>query len=187
MHKTPVRTLGWENPLEKEVAIHSSILAWRIPWTEEPDRLQSMGSQESDTTEWLKRERERKRDFFNDSHWDTWFVSCFWSVGDKKREAELKALRWQVHSNPIKHERPARALAGRGDSDGCKGQYWHCIMMCYTILSQSCVSKLLSLECHLLHEAFIDFSKLVILSHFSGHPVLLLPFPQGLHTFSWTF
>ena len=37
--------LGWEDPLEKEMEIHSSILAWRIPWTEEPGRLQSMGSQ----------------------------------------------------------------------------------------------------------------------------------------------
>ena len=37
--------LGWEDPLEKEMAIHSSILAWKIPWTEEPGRLQSMGLQ----------------------------------------------------------------------------------------------------------------------------------------------
>jgi len=37
--------LGWEDPLEEEMATHSSILAWRIPWTEEPDGLQSMGSQ----------------------------------------------------------------------------------------------------------------------------------------------
>ena len=36
---------GWEDPLEKEMAIHSSTLAWKIPWMEEPDRLQSMGSQ----------------------------------------------------------------------------------------------------------------------------------------------
>ena len=47
---TRVRFLGWEDPLEKEMATHSSILAWRIPWTEEPGRLQSTGSQESDTT-----------------------------------------------------------------------------------------------------------------------------------------
>ena len=40
-----VRSLGWEDPLEKEMAIHSSILAWRIPWTEEPGGLQSTGSQ----------------------------------------------------------------------------------------------------------------------------------------------
>ena len=42
---TQVRSLGWENPPEKEMATHSSILAWEIPWTEEPGRLQSMGSQ----------------------------------------------------------------------------------------------------------------------------------------------
>ena len=42
-----VRFLGREDPLEKEMATHSSILAWRIPWTEEPSRLQSTGSQES--------------------------------------------------------------------------------------------------------------------------------------------
>ena len=43
--ETQVRTLGQEDPLEKEMATHSSILAWRIPWTEEPGRLQFMGSQ----------------------------------------------------------------------------------------------------------------------------------------------
>ena len=40
-----VQSLGQEDPLEEEMATHSSILAWRIPWTEEPDGLQSMGSQ----------------------------------------------------------------------------------------------------------------------------------------------
>ena len=45
MQKTWVRPLSWEDPLEKGTATHSSILAWRIPWTEEPGRLQSMGSQ----------------------------------------------------------------------------------------------------------------------------------------------
>ena len=45
MQETWVRTLGQEDPLEKEMATHSSILAWRIPWTEEPGGLQSMGSQ----------------------------------------------------------------------------------------------------------------------------------------------
>ena len=42
--ETLVRSLGGEDPLEEEMAIHSSILAWRIPWTEEPGRLQSLGS-----------------------------------------------------------------------------------------------------------------------------------------------
>ena len=46
-----VESLGWEDTLEKEMATHSSIFAWRIPWTEEPDRLQFTVSQESDTTE----------------------------------------------------------------------------------------------------------------------------------------
>ena len=47
---TQVRSLGKEDPLEKEMATHSSILAWEIPWTEEPDRVESMRSQESDMT-----------------------------------------------------------------------------------------------------------------------------------------
>ena len=45
MRETRVRSLGWEDPLEKEMATHSSTLAWKIPWTEEHGRLQSMGSQ----------------------------------------------------------------------------------------------------------------------------------------------
>ena len=45
MQETRVRSLGWEDPLEKEMATHSIILAWRIPWTEEPGGLQSTGSQ----------------------------------------------------------------------------------------------------------------------------------------------
>ena len=49
MQKTRVRSLGQEDPLEKEMSTHSSILPWKIPWTEEPGGLQSMGSQESDT------------------------------------------------------------------------------------------------------------------------------------------
>ena len=71
--ETRVRSLGWEIPLEKGMAIHSSIPAWRIPRTEKPGRLQSMGSQESDTTEqltqsttfgdeWLERETRGKRE-----------------------------------------------------------------------------------------------------------------------------
>ena len=44
MWETRVRSLGQQDPLEKEMATHSSILAWKIPWTEEPGRLQSMGS-----------------------------------------------------------------------------------------------------------------------------------------------
>ena len=45
MQEMRVRFLGWKDPLEKEMATHSSILGWRIPWTEEPGKLQSMGLQ----------------------------------------------------------------------------------------------------------------------------------------------
>ena len=62
--ETRLRFLGWEDPLElgredlleKEMAIHSSTLAWKIPWTEEPDRLQSMG--------WQRVEHDRATKFF---------------------------------------------------------------------------------------------------------------------------
>ena len=50
MQEMQVQTQGREAPLEKEMATHSSILAWEILWTEEPGGLQSMGSQESDPT-----------------------------------------------------------------------------------------------------------------------------------------
>ena len=50
MQETWIQFLGPEDPLEKEMATHSSFLAWKISWTEEPGGLQSMGSQESDTT-----------------------------------------------------------------------------------------------------------------------------------------
>jgi len=49
MQKTQVRTLGQEDPLKKEMATHSSILAWKILWTEKPGELQSMGLQKSQT------------------------------------------------------------------------------------------------------------------------------------------
>ena len=45
MKETQIQSLGWEDPLEKEMAVHTSILAWRIPWTEEPGGLQLLGSQ----------------------------------------------------------------------------------------------------------------------------------------------
>ena len=50
MRETQVLSLGRGDPLEKAVAPHSSVLAWKIPWTEEPGRLQSVGSQELDMT-----------------------------------------------------------------------------------------------------------------------------------------
>ena len=49
--ETWVQSLGWEDPLEKEMAIHSSTIAWKIPWTEEPGKYSPWGHKESDTTE----------------------------------------------------------------------------------------------------------------------------------------
>ena len=53
MQETQIQSLSWEDPLEKRMAAHSSILAWRIPWTEEPGGRQPMGRKELDTTEQL--------------------------------------------------------------------------------------------------------------------------------------
>ena len=53
MQDTQVQSLDWDDPLEKEMATHSSILAWRIPWMEEPGGLQPVGHEELDTNEQL--------------------------------------------------------------------------------------------------------------------------------------
>ena len=53
MQETQVQSLGWENPLEEEMATHSSILAWRMPWTEELAGYSPQGCEESDATEQL--------------------------------------------------------------------------------------------------------------------------------------
>ena len=53
MLETQVQSLGWEDPLEKEMATHSSVLAWRVPWKKDPGGLQSVRHTESDMTEGL--------------------------------------------------------------------------------------------------------------------------------------
>ena len=63
MWETRVQPLGWEDPLEKEMETHSSILPWKIPWTEEAGRLPSVGHKESDTTEQLTLESGSKSQF----------------------------------------------------------------------------------------------------------------------------
>ena len=52
-----VQSLGWEDPLEEEMAAHFSILVWEIPWTEEPCRLQSMGSQRVNITDQISKHK----------------------------------------------------------------------------------------------------------------------------------
>ena len=58
VQETLVQSLGWEDTLEEGMATHSNILAWRIPWTEEPGRLQSQGYTESDRTEAAKLQQQ---------------------------------------------------------------------------------------------------------------------------------
>ena len=64
MQETQVQSLGWEDPLEKEMATHASILAWGIPRTEEPGKLQSMGSKELDRTWRLNHHHHNAYNFF---------------------------------------------------------------------------------------------------------------------------
>ena len=72
MQETRVQSLGWEDPLEKEMATHSSTLAWRIPWTEEPGRLQSMGSQRV-RHDWVTSLIHSL--ILHDILWDTWICA----------------------------------------------------------------------------------------------------------------
>ena len=74
MPETQLRSLGWADPLEKGMAIHSNILAWGVPWTEEPGGLQSMGSKESDTAERLTPPL-KVMSGFSSSYFVLWF-SC---------------------------------------------------------------------------------------------------------------
>ena len=81
MRETWVRFLGWEDPLEKEMATHSSILAWKIPWTEEPGGLYSMGVAKSRTM------GEKVRKFVTSMNLEVCVLSCIqlfvtpWTVG----------------------------------------------------------------------------------------------------------
>ena len=59
VQQTWVPSLGWEDPLEDEMEIHPTVLAWRIPWTEEPGGLHSWGRRESDMTERISRSRRQ--------------------------------------------------------------------------------------------------------------------------------
>ena len=76
MWDTQVQSLGGEDPLEKEMAPHSSILAWRIPQIEEPGRLQSMGLQESDMTERLSTHILIINDVLDHTKYGNYYSSC---------------------------------------------------------------------------------------------------------------
>ena len=84
-----VWSLGGEDPLENEMATYSSILAWEIPWTEEPGWLQSMGTQESDMTERLTTTKEN----VTGTHTYSWSLALFFSLdpGNRRQVVRQKA------------------------------------------------------------------------------------------------
>ena len=83
MWETWVQYLGWEDPLEKGTATHSSILAWRIPWTEEPGRLQSMGSQSWTQLSDFKKKKEKELELLvvvncgQVNKWGAWWATVY--------------------------------------------------------------------------------------------------------------
>ena len=82
---------------EKEGATHSSILAWRIPWTEEPGRLQSMGSQESDMTDWLNHHQAILFSVSNVLIWHLSGISLFFQAGslpERRGADQSKGTKW---------------------------------------------------------------------------------------------
>ena len=97
MKETWVPSLGWEDPLEKEMATHSSILAWKFPWTEEPGGYSPRGGVESDTTEWLSART----------------LCC--------PRATLSVVGWLLHSCQVAPEGKALML-GKAAGKGGKGQ-----------------------------------------------------------------
>ena len=129
MQETWVRSLGWEDPLEKEMAIHSSTIAWKIPWTGEPGRLQSMGSQRvgegngkslqysclENTRNSMKMQKDRTlKDDLPGS------VGAQYATGDQWRNNSRK----NEEREPKQKQHPIVAVTGDGSKGGCcKKQY----------------------------------------------------------------
>ena len=105
MQETQIPSLGQEDPLEEGMATHSSILAWRIPWTEEPGGLQSMGLQESDMTELTKAPLPCYQNVSLLAQWqrirqpmqETWVQSLgLEDPLEKKMETHSSVLAWKI-------------------------------------------------------------------------------------------
>ena len=96
MRETWVQSLGWEDPLEKEMAIHSSTIAWKIPWTEEPGGLQSIGILQAGILEWAampsSRGSSQPRNQAHVSHIASRFFTI-WAT----REAQTSNYLWFIH------------------------------------------------------------------------------------------
>ena len=148
MQETQVQSLHQEDPLEKEMATHSSILAWRIPKTEEPGRLQSMGSQKrwiqlgnSRTRSYLEREKKDsecgKMLTAVRSKWSKWWDTsctvlvfpffCTFVIFHKTEEEEVESSLWRARlggSGPLKHCFPL-PLEHRGGSHSAQDMRSH--------------------------------------------------------------
>ena len=102
MQETQVQPLGWEDPLEKKMATHSRILAWEIPWTEEPGRLQTLGSQRVGH-DLATEEQQQEGKVHSDLR--CWLSAMEPSIGDTTSHSLLgdslmrhrQAIDWQIH------------------------------------------------------------------------------------------
>ena len=94
VRETRVRSLGWEDPLEKEMATHSSTLAWKILWTGEPGRLQSMRSQRVGL-DWATSLSLKATEAYSEKCWKLIYESILFQRADKTTSNYLPSLSWQ--------------------------------------------------------------------------------------------
>ena len=121
------RSLNWEDSLEESMAIHSSILAQRIPWTEEPGRLQSIELQSQTWLKWLKVNTQKKKDFF--------LARAPWIKKTNKQTKKTHGL--SIHHNPLNFLLSVNTFsfsypAGVAAHPGCR--VWTTIL-CWTQIS----------------------------------------------------
>ena len=115
MRETWVQLLDREDPLEKETTTHSSILAWRVPWTEEPGGLQVVGSQESDTT-WHYSFLS-----FSCTSCDHCAAGGFSPLPFKLLHLALHSTRWALDTQSGKRDDTEESMGWRG-TEGCGGE-----------------------------------------------------------------
>ena len=174
--ETPVPSLGGEDPLEEIMATHSSILAWRIPWTEEPGRLQPMWLQESNTTEHTHIHTHACTCTHTRAHTQSW--TCFffffnWSKllysvmlvsAVQKREsavciyvspASWASLPSPAPSTPLGHHGTRNTLcAGQRLPSSCLSYTWWCVYISVTLPARP---ALLSPPCPMSDMLLVNF------------------------------
>ena len=135
MQETWVWSLGWEDPLEKGMPTHSSVLAWKIPWTEDPGGLQSMGSQRLHRTEWLAHTHTG----YKKKKINTQKSVAFLYSNNQRSEREIKErISFTITSKRIKHIRinlpkETKDLYSEKCKTLLKEQRWHTQMRRYNL------------------------------------------------------